>query len=356
MSDDDKVYKYLPNVPPDGPKKAEDLLTKEMLNLSFEDRNAINEEIHGVRNVSPNETPELLQMSMYMLSVELSKIQDKPAYDKSQRLFPRNTYVNTFDFRVRFLRCELFDPKKAAIRMVNFLDFIDSLFVGNNEVLRRPIRITDFNKEETKILRSGVFQLLPYRDRSGRPIYAESGDMGFHYDLKTRVSVEHTGPVWFFWCLFGQAVEAGYGFHCSRFICFCLLMTIVSFATCSTRFVDVHQMKIRSYFFYVAGNGTESQRKGMVNLALPEGDFTNTPMPLHQESRDLFRRGFASMPIRLVAIHICMPDTLFFRLLRSFILTAFTSMRSRLRFHVCTYATNLSAHLMVVVAVLFYTK
>lgn len=274
-----EVYNFLPNVPLDGPKKAEGLIAKELLLIPFHERNAIDEEVHGVHNISPNETPELLQLSMYLLSIELSKIPDKPAFDKSQRLFPNDTYVNTVDFRLRFLRCEIFDAKKAAIRMVTFLDFLDDLFDGNY-VLRRPIEITDLSKVEMKILRTGICQLLPYRDRSGRPVYIEAGDMGFQIDLKLR-------------------------------------------------------MRIRSYLFFVASNDTESQKKGMVHVTWPEGDFSNTPMPLHNESRGLIKRAMAGMPIRIAVIHFCMPDTLYFWLLRSFVTTSmYFSQRSRIRFHV----------------------
>lgn len=180
-------YNFLPDVPLDGPQKAEDLVTQDLLRLSFKDRNAIDEEVHGVNNLSREETPELLHESMRQLSVELSKIPNKVAFDRSQRLFGNNTYVNTADFRLRFLRCDYFDAKKAAVRMVNFLDFVDELFDGDL-VLQRPIQLTDFSKAEMKMLRSGIYQLLPYRDRSGRPIYTELGNMGLHLDLKMRVS------------------------------------------------------------------------------------------------------------------------------------------------------------------------
>jgi len=202
-------------------------------------------------------------MSMHQLSVELKKILEKPAFEKSQLLFPNDTYVNTVEFRLRFLRCELFDAKKAALRLVKFLDFVHEIFDGN-ELLRRPIKITDLSKAEMKIMRLGIYQLLPYRDRSGRPVYAELGDMGFMLDLKMR-------------------------------------------------------MRIRIYMFYIAGDDIESQRKGLVILGWIEGDFTNTPMPLHQKNRRLTKHLLAAIPIRSVVYHICMPDTLYFRLLRSFL-------------------------------------
>lgn len=89
------------------------------------------------------------------------------------------------------------------------------------------------------------------------------------------------------------------------------------------------------YIYFVASNDIESQKKGMVHIGWPEGDFSNTPMPLHKKNRLLYKRVMASMPIRIAGVHFCMPDTLYFRLLRAFATTSlYFAQRSRLRFHV----------------------
>lgn len=78
-------------------------------------------------------------------------------------------------------------------------------------------------------------------------------------------------------------------------------------------------------------------KKGIVHIAWPEGDFYNTPIPLHNESRRLIKRGIAGMPIRIAIIHFAMADMLYFWLLRSFVTTTmYLSQRSRIRFHVGT--------------------
>ena len=69
---------------------------------------------------------------------------------------------------MRFLRCELFDVRKAAQRMLKFLDIALELF--GEDALRRPIRLSDFSKEEMRYLKKGRYQVLPNRDRSGRRI------------------------------------------------------------------------------------------------------------------------------------------------------------------------------------------
>jgi len=174
------------------PTEVDNLLSKEFLQLSLRDRNAISEEIHGVLTLAPKESPQLLDAALVQLSEEIDLIPDnspiKAAYLKSQQQvclqeeleFPnnknKNTYVNDRNFRLRFVRCELFDAKKAAIRMLKFLDIASDIF--GEIVLKRPIHLADFTKEELKIMRFGVIQILPYRDRSGRPIFAWVGDFG----------------------------------------------------------------------------------------------------------------------------------------------------------------------------------
>jgi len=155
----------------------DELLSKELLRLSVEDRNGIQEEIHGVRCLAPEETPHLIKTSLCQLAFELDNDEcippsQKRAYLKSQQLQrqqQQQTYVNGVEFRLRFLRCELFDAKKAAKKMVEFLNYALEFF--GDYALMRPIKISDFTKAELKIMRTeGKFQFLPFRDRSGRRI------------------------------------------------------------------------------------------------------------------------------------------------------------------------------------------
>lgn len=143
------------------------LLAYELNKLSFKERDQINDDIHGVGKESPtNETPELLKEALQQLSVELEHIDNKPAYNASQTF--TNTYVNTDNFRLIFLRSEFLDAKKAAKRIVGYLDTIRWCF--GDEVLMRDIRLSDFTGESAKYLQFGCQQLLPGRDRSGRRI------------------------------------------------------------------------------------------------------------------------------------------------------------------------------------------
>ncbi len=162
------------SVPGEGRDEAravESMLSRELLQLSLGERNAIEEEIHGVHCRAPQETTDLLQSSLQTLSTILDSDQiipphEKQAYLRSQRLSA--TYINSNEFRLRFLRLELFDIVKATKKMVRFLDI--ACFHYGDVILERPARLQDFDKKELQLLRSGAVQFLPFRDRSGRRV------------------------------------------------------------------------------------------------------------------------------------------------------------------------------------------
>eukprot|EP00536_Pseudo-nitzschia_multiseries_P009654 jgi/Psemu1/325728/estExt_fgenesh1_pg.C_2750007 len=152
---------------------ADSAVSKAMMELSLKDRNRFQEEIHGVYCLAPEESPEFLRESLEKLDLELNNpaipSDEKRAFLESQELYAKSnipSYVNSDDFRLRFLRCETFDVPIAALRIFKFLDLVSKLF--GTFALQRPIRITDFSREELRIFRKGRYQLLPFRDRAGK--------------------------------------------------------------------------------------------------------------------------------------------------------------------------------------------
>jgi hypothetical protein len=163
---------------------AEKILVNEMNNCTIKDRTAIQEEIHGVYCLALdyNETPELITSSLKQLSVELDNDEHIPQYEKhayilSQRLQkeqdeeqqqqPNSSsivllYVNSIEFRLMYLRCELFDVKKAAKSIVQALDFLLKYY--GEYALKRKIKLSDFTKNELNIMKKGLVQLLPSRE------------------------------------------------------------------------------------------------------------------------------------------------------------------------------------------------
>lgn len=277
---------------------ADDILTQEMMNLSVKDRNDIQEEMHGVKCLAVEETPELVEKALIQLQYvidELTPEFEKRAYLQSQQPpkeipehqrilhelhqlepLPQQSYVNDINFRLRFLRCDLFDVKKAAKRMLKFLDLVLELF--GDYALRRPIRLSDFSKEEIRFMRYGRYQVMPNRDRAGRRVYV----MLAQHVLDPKYKI----------CMTTKA-------------------------------------KINLYQSWAMGyNDVETQRKGHIVVVW----FDNTIRKLNGEK---MKYPFDSLKsTRVTAIHFCSPDTAYFRVRRSLAaMRAGEEHKSKLRIH-----------------------
>lgn len=213
------------------PVEADEILSRAMHEASLQDRNAIHEEIHGVRCMAIQETPESVAKALHNFQVVLekgnvvskelkttynrillerqkarsellnvattnqsnSRSNNKQSKRKMRRLeknrsFCQHNYaIDDPAFRLRFLRCELFDVQKAVIRFCNYLNFVHELW--GSVALEREVRLADFSRSETKLFRKGYFQLLPFRDRSGRRIVTLLGGTGQDVDYIERVSI-----------------------------------------------------------------------------------------------------------------------------------------------------------------------
>ena len=151
------------------------LLARELNQLTLKEREVISEEVHGVRDQYQHtvgkETPELLRDSLEQLAIELEAIpsKNKPAYETSQARHGENTWVNTNEFRLIFLRREYFDAKKAAVRLVEFLELCRKCW--GEFVLQREMCLSDFSEEDRKLMNTGHLQWLPGRDRCGRRVF-----------------------------------------------------------------------------------------------------------------------------------------------------------------------------------------
>jgi hypothetical protein len=158
----------------DGNMDVDLALAKELHGLSVQDRNKVQEEVHGVQFSIPDETPQMIETSLHQLQVEIQKIRSKPAYDHAMRsTHVDGTYIQSSEFQLRFLRAVLYNVKQAAYRYTQHLNLLYEFFgeVG----LQRPLRLSDLSKVEVDCLREGRRQILPSRDRSGRLIIFEKG-------------------------------------------------------------------------------------------------------------------------------------------------------------------------------------
>ena len=164
----------------------DEYIAEDFLNLSIDDRNKVAEEINGVHCMALEETPEMLESALAKLNIELDALpyKKKVGFQLSQSLL--KTYINDDDFRLRFLRCELFDQREAAVRLVKYCDFVLELF--GSFALERHIQLSDFDKKEMKWLQMGYIQLMPFRDQSGRRIILQIFDSNILREQVTRVS------------------------------------------------------------------------------------------------------------------------------------------------------------------------
>ncbi|CAB9501769.1 tocopherol transfer protein-like [Seminavis robusta] len=146
------------------------LLAEEMDKLSFEEKERTTFDIHGMAQESHD--PENINELLEQLEQEIRKIPNRKAYEKAKYL--NEEYVTGREFRLLFLRCEKFDVKSSAQRIVTHLENKMDMF-GGGPALARKLRLSDLNEDDdVKALKSGAWQLLPECDASGRLVVAFS--------------------------------------------------------------------------------------------------------------------------------------------------------------------------------------
>lgn len=267
--------------------KMEKLWAKELYELSVEDRETINDELHGasVSNMCANRDDELLERAdfCYLNSFQNEidtkiRLEDKQSYIDGIGM--GSAYITSSEFRLRFLRAERYDVGQAVIRYCKCLDFLVEIF--GKYALLRPLLIKDLSRKEMKFLREGYIQVLPSRDRLGRRIVAQLGDYG--------------GP----------------------------------------RFTQIEWVRVYTYltFSVVAGDMT-TQRLGVVSIASftrgIEESFGRDPRTISK----LMSRYLDAAPLRWSAIHLCIPDDPIYNLMKSLLLFFIGSNKRRmLRMHV----------------------
>ncbi len=175
----------------DLPAVASRLHALELHALSAEDRNMIQEEMHGVRSQAVQETPTLVAQSIQQMLLHVEqKIppEERQAYtvgmDRSEA---SRRFITRPNFLLQFLRAERYDPELAAFRYCRWLQLLLEYF--DAALLERDLYLSDLTREEHKFLRDGFIQLLPHRDRCGRRVPVIVGSIGKSYTVTTRVSV-----------------------------------------------------------------------------------------------------------------------------------------------------------------------
>ena len=147
-------------------KGVDTLLAEELNQLSMEEREKACFDIHGVSD-PVKETPNFVRERLAQLERELAGIEKKQAFDTAAR--HNLSMVANPQFRLKFLRAESFVVERAAQRLVAFWEAKLELFGADK--LTRDILLSDLQSpNDLAVIESGLFQLLPLRDRAGRAV------------------------------------------------------------------------------------------------------------------------------------------------------------------------------------------
>lgn len=164
----------------------EKILGAEMATLSLEEHEQAIFDVHGIPQLL-NEDPTKIEHSLSLMENEIRMIRNKHEYEHAKYL--NEKYVNDRAFRLMFLRCDSFDVRLAAQRMVHHFK-VKNLLFGEGDILGRPVHLSDLSDEDMTLLQSGYTQVLPTRDTAGRfvisiaPLYRKTDTR-----LITQVSV-----------------------------------------------------------------------------------------------------------------------------------------------------------------------
>ncbi|CAJ1932631.1 unnamed protein product [Cylindrotheca closterium] len=140
----------------------EAILIKGMNDLSFDELQREQEELHGVAAKIDATTDVLLQS----LEEHLNRIKKGTVLESAEAKNPSS--VHRRDFKMAFIRGNRNDPKSAAEQMIRYYDLKQKLF--GQEKLTRDITLQDLNEEDMESLMAGHVQLGSAPDRSGRSI------------------------------------------------------------------------------------------------------------------------------------------------------------------------------------------
>lgn len=170
-------------------KQLEKTWAKEFHDKTKIERERYENELHGVSSRGVPESPEMIASALNSLQEAVDRNvseSEKGAYYKA--LAMNSTYVQYVPFRLKFLRAELFDAKKAALRYVRNLEYLLQVF--GDFALMRQLYLSDLSGEEKRFLRKGYMQLLPFRDSVGRRILVNLGSYGgLDFSQRTRQRV-----------------------------------------------------------------------------------------------------------------------------------------------------------------------
>lgn len=141
------------------------VLIQGMKDLSFDELQREQEEMHGICNDFKEET-DVMNGLISSLEEHLDRIKKGTAYEIAEEINP--AYATRRDIFVIFLRGNRYEPKPAAKQMIKYFDLKQELF--GTESLGREITTKDLTEEDKVTLMEGSLQIANCKDRAGRII------------------------------------------------------------------------------------------------------------------------------------------------------------------------------------------
>jgi hypothetical protein len=150
------------------PEAGDSSLAREMYELTFQERQRVLEEVHGVAPTQDESDISSKLQALDSALVQIPKGKPKKAYEKA--IFLRPGLLTDQTFKLSFLRADSYDAVKAAHRMVRYFD-TKLQFFGEDKLVR-DITLEDFDPKMVDFMvRSGCHVILPNKDQTGRPIF-----------------------------------------------------------------------------------------------------------------------------------------------------------------------------------------
>mmetsp|Transcript_26054 Transcript_26054/g.45910 ORF Transcript_26054/g.45910 Transcript_26054/m.45910 type:complete len:525 (+) Transcript_26054:102-1676(+) len=253
-----------------------ELWQQELKLMSNKDRRILDDVVRGRRTSAPVvETAEMLQIALGCMELEIQALPDSQKHAYNKGLNSSSKYIHDPEFRLGFIRAEVYDPKKAAVRFCKWLELLVE-FYGDFALTRR-LYYSDLRKEELELMKEGAYQLLPSRDRIGRRVLTLTGS----WDVKK------------------------YNVACRTRLCM--------------------------YYATVVAEDIMTQRDGLVFVMRPALELN--VMMAERESVKMGKRLVAASPTRYSGFHICLPDEPVYQFLKQVCVSTLGAFRKFIRVH-----------------------
>ncbi len=301
-------------------------IARELNGITQTQRVALLHEMHGVQSRSSPETEASVSMALEQMQTEISTVVnrcDTSKIHKQQNFFEselihghmvavqklKSTYVQTPDFRLRFLRTEFFDIPKAAKRYFHCLNHL--LHVFGESALMRPLRIDDLDVSEKSLLESGRVQCFRSRDRMGRRVMLWFCRTMSAYPMWVRQRVE----TFLIFGILGEDKETQ--LHGAVGIMF---------------MYDLKEGKNKTEIKIDANNHHDT------NWTKEEYKIWDQFLGKNLQHRMQYHKRYEATPIRWSAFHFCMPKGRIYQVIRAMVMAIMPSVvRNVTRTHTVSY-------------------